>query len=66
MITRAPIVNAKSNLKMTQEYLDRVYLQNQCNTFRINNVLVYQILWKVFMDMDSYVSMKQRKSMQDC
>ena len=44
MIPRAPIANAKSNLKMTQETLDRVYLSHQIDTFKIDNAMVYQIL----------------------
>ena len=65
MISRAPIVDLKSNLKLSQEALDRIYLDCQCDTFKIENALVYQILSKVFMDMDAYVKVKQRKKMQD-
>ena len=39
MITRAPIVDAKTNLKLSQESLDRVYLDHQVGTFKIDNVL---------------------------
>ena len=65
IIARIPIVDVKSNLKMTQKCLDRVYLSYKCDTFKIDNSLVYQILLKVFMDMDAYVYVKQRKSKQD-
>ena len=58
VITRATIVCTKSKLKMTQDRLDRAYLSSQCDTFKIDNALVYQ-------DMDAYVYVKQRKSMQD-
>ena len=54
MIARAPIIDSMSNLKLTQEYLDRVYLSYQCNKFKIDNTLVYQILSTDFMDMDAY------------
>ena len=47
MIVRAPIVNSKSNLKMTQKTLDRAYISNEADTFKIDNALVYQILPKV-------------------
>ena len=65
MIARAPIVDSKSNLKMNQEALNKVYLHYQCDTFKIDNALVYQILLKMLMEMDIYVYMKQRKSTQD-
>ena len=60
IIARAPIVNAKSNLKLAEKCLDRAYLRN------IDYSLVYQVLLKVFMDMDYCVCVKQRRSMQDC
>ena len=63
MIARAPIFCTKSNIKLTQECLDKVYFSYQCDTFKIDNVLVYQILI-VFMDMDAHVYEKQRKSTQ--
>ena len=65
MIARAPIVDAKSNLKMTQDSLDRAYVSWQCNTFKVVKALVYHILSKIFMDMDAYVYMRQRKSRLD-
>ena len=65
MITRAPIVDEKSNLKMNEESLDRVYLDYQCDTFKINNASLYQILLKVIISMDAFVYMKQRKSIQN-
>ena len=60
-IARAPIIDARSNLKMTQETLDRTYLSHEVDTFKIVNAMVYQILSKIFTDMDVYVYMKQRK-----
>ena len=65
MIAKAPIVDAKLNLKQTQECLDRAHVSWECDTFKINNTLVYHMLSKVFMDMDAYDYVKQRKSMQD-
>ena len=57
MITRAPNVDSRSNLKLNQDSLDRVYLNHQCDAFKINNALVYQILSKVSTDTDAYVNM---------
>ena len=65
MIAKAPIIDARLNLKMTQEILDRAYLSYQIDTLKINNALVYQILSKVFTDMDAYIYVKHRKAMQD-
>ena len=59
-------MDAESNLKLTQECLDKAFLSYQCDTFKIANVLVYHFLSRVFMDMDAGVYMKQRKSVQDC
>ena len=65
MIARAPIVDSKSNLKMTQETQDRDYLSYQLDKFKIDNALVYQIPSKLFTDMDVYVYVKQRNGTQD-
>ena len=65
MITRAPIVDAKLNLRLSQDSLDRGYLKDQVDTFKIDNALVFQILAMVFTDRHACVYMKQRKSMQD-
>ena len=65
MIARNPIFDLKSNLKLNQETLDTVYLKYQCDTSKIDNALVYQILSKVFTDMGAYVNMIQRKSIKD-
>ena len=62
MIAIAPIVDKWSNFKLSQDCLERVYFDYQCDTFKIDNALVYQILLKICMDMDAYVCMKQRKS----
>ena len=58
MITRAPIVDTRSNLKMSQETLDRVVLSYEVDTFKIDNALLHQIISKVFTYMDAYVYVK--------
>ena len=63
MISRTSIIDAKSNLRMTQDTLDRAYLRHQ--VVKIDNAMVYQILSKVFTDMKAFVYMKQRKPLQD-
>ena len=65
MIARAPIVNICLNLKMTQDLLDRAYLVHGADTFKIDNAMVYQILSKIFTDMNAFVHMKQRRATQD-
>ena len=65
MIARAPIINSRMNLKLNQEALDRIYLDYQCDTKKIHNALMYQILLNMFMDTNAYVYMKQRKGTQD-
>ena len=55
MITKAPIVDAKSNLKLTQMYLDQVHISYQCDTIKINYALVYRFLLKIVTNMDGYV-----------
>ena len=65
MIVIAPFVDGKLNLKLNQESLDRVYLDYKCDTFKIDNALVYQILSKVLKEINKYVYVKHRKSMQD-
>ena len=65
VIARAPIVDGNSTPKLNQESLDIIYLDYQFDTFKIDNALVYQNLSMVVMDMDAYVYMKQRESMQD-
>ena len=61
MIARAHIVNKKLNFKLTQVRLDRAYQDHVCDTFKIN-AFMYLILLKIFMDMDAYVYVKQKKS----
>ena len=39
---------AKSNPNQTMECLDKAYASLQCDTFKINNALVYHILSKIF------------------
>ena len=65
MIARAPIFQLRMNLMVNQKSLNRVYLDYQCDIFKIDNALVYQIISKVFTDMDADVYVKQRKRMQD-
>ena len=65
MISRAPIVDAKSNLKMTQECLDKAYLSYQFDTFKIDSSFMHQILSNIFTDIHTCVYIKQRKSTQD-
>ena len=65
MNARTAIIDSKLNLKLSQDSLDRVYLDLQCDTFTINNALVYQIVYKMFTDMDAYVYVKQRKGMKN-
>ena len=64
MITITPIFNKKSNFRLTQDSLDKAYFNYQCDSFKINNALVYQIFSKIT-DLEAYVCVKQRKSMQD-
>ena len=65
MITRAYIVDASWNLRLSQDSLDRDYMDHQADTFKVENDMVYQIFSKMFTDMDAFVYMKQRRSMQD-
>ena len=48
MITRAPIINSRMNVKLSQESLESVYHDHQCDTISCT-------------DMDAYVYRKQRK-----
>ena len=65
MIARSPIDDARLYLKQTQNWLDTSYVNIYCNMFKIDNSLVYHILVIIFMDMNLYVYMKQRKSTQN-
>ena len=65
IIARAHVFDSKLNLKLNQEMLDTVYWDYQCDTFKIDNALVNQILSKVFTDTNAFVYLKQRKSTQD-
>ena len=65
MIARAPIVDAKWNIKQTQDCLDKACVGWQRDTFKIDNDLVHHILSQIFMDVEAYVKLKQRKGMQD-
>ena len=57
MIARALTVVAKSNLKLTQKCMDRIYLRWKCDIFKIDNSLVCQILSTIFTNMEAYVYM---------
>ena len=57
MITKAPIVNIRSNLSQTQNWIDKKYLELQCNTFKADNTMMYCNLSNIF----TYVYVKQRK-----
>ena len=61
-IARAPIIDVKSNLEKTQDWLDMKYVDSQCDTFKIDNELVITSA-KIFTDMDADIYVKQRKSM---
>ena len=65
MISRAPIIDASLNLRLNQDSLDRVYVDHQATTFNADNAMMYQILSKMFTDMDAFVYVKQRRAMQD-
>ena len=53
-IVGALIDEARLNLKQTQDWLDTRCVDIQCNTFKIDNALVYHILSKIFTDMSAY------------
>ena len=55
MIIGAPTVNEMSNLRFAQDSLYRIYFDHKHDAFKIDNPLVYQILSKIFTDMDTYV-----------
>ena len=65
MIARAPILDTWSNLRLNQNSLDRIYIDHQTDTFKVDNTMVYQIFSKIFIDMDEFVYVKQRRAMQD-
>ena len=58
----SPIVKEISNSKFCEVSLNQVYFLQKVGTLKIDNDLVYKILSKIFMDMDAYVNVKQRKS----
>ena len=69
MITRAPIINARSNLKITHKILNKTYHSSQVDKCMINKDLVFQILSKVFTNTDTYVyanSEKQCRMVKQC
>ena len=62
MIARASIVDARSNLRLNQDSLDRVYLDHQADALKIDNATLYQFISKVLTDMDTYVYVKKKKT----
>ena len=64
MIVRAPIINASSILRLSQDSLERAYVDHHDNTFKVYNAIVYQILSKMFTDTNAFVYMKQSKATQ--
>ena len=65
VITRAPIVNKILNSRHSEVSLDKFYYLYEVHIFKIDNALVSQILFKIFIEMDAFVYMKQRKDSQD-
>ena len=65
MILRAPIIDVRSNLRLTHDSLDWVYSDHQTDTFKVDNVRVYQMFSMMFTDMDTFIYVKQRRGMQD-
>ena len=65
MITRVPIIDTRLNLRLNQDSLDKVYVDHQTDTFKVDNAMVYQSLSKMFTDMDAFVYVKQRRDTQD-
>ena len=64
MFARAPSVHAISNFKKTWDSLERSYVHWQCGTFKIDNTWVYQLLSKIFTDIN-LVNVKQTKRTKD-
>ena len=54
LITRAPIIDSRTYLRLTQEVLVRIYLDYQSDEFKIYNDFVYSVVSKIFTDMDAY------------
>ena len=50
---------------MMQDDLDGAYVSWQCAAFKIGNASVHHILLHIFMDMDAYFYVKQRKNTKD-
>ena len=53
IIVRAPILDARSNLKQALVWLDMRYVDSQCDTFKLGNVSSYHIFSKIFTSMDT-------------
>ena len=47
MVAKAPIFNASLNLMLSQDSLDRVYIDHKIDTFKVDNAMVYQILSEI-------------------
>ena len=65
MIAKASMVDTMLNSKFSEVSIDTVSFLHEVDAFKIYNDLVYQILSKIFTDMDAYVYLKQQKSSQD-
>ena len=65
MIGRALIVNTRSNLRLNQDSLDKIYANRQTDTFKVENAMVYKMFSKMFTDINVFVYLKQRRGMQD-
>ena len=64
-LSEPPIINTTLNLKQSQNCLETPFISWQCDTFKLDNPLVHHILFKIFINMDTYVYEKQWKSMKD-
>ena len=49
MIARPPIIRTRSNLRLSQDLLDMVYIDHLTDIFKVDNTMVYQIFFKMFM-----------------
>ena len=65
VIARASIVDTRSNLRLKQDSLDRVYIEHQTDSFKVDNAVVYQRFSRMITDTDAYVYVKQRRGTQD-
>ena len=57
LISRTTNIDASSKLRLSQDTLDKAIL-NQGDAFKIDDVMVYQMISKMFTDMDAFVYIK--------